>query len=162
FRFAAKLASRLRGQVKSLVEYAGTEEKHEDLVVGDASSFVHGVDAVEEADDLLLIEERDGCESRTAECVFDEHAELALAIERGRRAKEWMLLAAVDGVGDDVAHGFAKDELLGHAVNLLADGERADGFDDAVVEERDTAFDGVRHLHAVAEHAENVTGERGL
>src|SRR5580704_19632361 len=120
--------------MEALMQYAGAEEEHEDLVVGDASSFVHGVDAVEQRDDLLLIEERHRGEGWAAQSVFNERAELAFAIKCGGRAQERMLLAAVDRVGDDVACGFAEDELLGHAVNFLADGKRADGFDDAVVE----------------------------
>src|SRR5215469_6793326 len=118
---------------------AGTEEQHQDLVVCDASTFIHRVDAVDKPNDLLLIEEWDGGECSTAKCVFDKHAELALTVEDGGRAEERVLLAAVDGVGYDVADCFAEDELLSHAVDLLADRKRAYGFNDAVIEEGNTA-----------------------
>jgi hypothetical protein len=40
-------ASRL--QVKASMQDAGAGQDHQDLIVGDAGGFVHGVDAVEES-----------------------------------------------------------------------------------------------------------------
>ena len=73
-----------------------------------------------------------------------------------------MLLPAINGIGDDVAGRLAQDVLLRHAVNLLVRRLRANNFHDLVVEERHPPLDGVRHLHAVAEHRQDVAGQHGL
>src|SRR5882757_6394640 len=73
-----------------------------------------------------------------------------------------MLLPAIDGIRDDVADCFPENILFRHAMDFLIYRLRADDFDDMVVEKGDAAFDGMPHLHAVAEHGQDVVGQHGL
>ena len=73
-----------------------------------------------------------------------------------------MLLPAVHGVGDDLAGCLPKDVLLRHAADLLVHWLRSNDFHDMVIEKRHTPLDGVRHLHAVTEHGQDVAGQQRL
>ena len=73
-----------------------------------------------------------------------------------------MLVAAVDGVGQDGSGRLAQHVLLGHAADLLRHRQRAHQLDDVMIEERHAAFDRVRHLHAVAEHGQHVVRQLRL
>ena len=73
-----------------------------------------------------------------------------------------MLLPRVYRLRDQLAHPFAQHELLRHAADFLVHRLRRDELDDVVVEKRDAAFYGVRHLHPIAEHREDVAAENGL
>src|ERR1700744_2403987 len=118
--------------------------------------------AIQKGEYFLLIAERNRSEGRSAQRVVHQHAEFFLGIQRSRWAEKRMLLPAVDGIRDDIANGFPEHILLRHAVDFLTDRQRADDFDNMVIEKGDAAFDGVRHLHAIAEHGEDVVRKQGL
>src|SRR4051794_25027843 len=73
-----------------------------------------------------------------------------------------MLLTPVYGVADDIASRFAKHELLRRAADLLRDRLRADHFDHMVIEKWHPSLDRVRHLHAVAQHGQDIRGQPGF
>ena len=48
-----------RSQLKALLEHTGTGQNHQYLIVCEAGARIHVVQAVQQADHLFLIEERD-------------------------------------------------------------------------------------------------------
>ena len=48
---------RLDGWPKAFLENTGAEQDHENLIVRYSRPFIHGVEAIEDADNLLLTEE---------------------------------------------------------------------------------------------------------
>ena len=76
--------------------------------------------------------------------------------------RERMLLPPINCVGNDVAHSLAQHKFLRHAANLHADRLLADAFHNEVVEEWNATFDGVPHLHSIAQHGEDVSREDRL
>jgi hypothetical protein len=82
--------------VKPILKNARAGQDHQDLIVGYARTFIHGVQAVQKAYHLLLIEERDRSQDRAAECILHQRAEFLLGVQGGRRAQEWVLLSAID------------------------------------------------------------------
>src|SRR5215469_16560984 len=131
------------------MENARAHQKHQDLVVGDARTLVHGLQAVQKAYYFLLIEVRDRGKHRTAKCVLHERTESLIGIEGSGRAQKRMLLSPVNSIGDDVPNGLAKNELLSHTADLQGHRLRTEHFNDMMIEERHTSLDGVRHLHAI-------------
>ena len=82
--------------------------------------------------------------------------------ERRRRAQERVLLPAVDGGRQHRPGRLAQHVLLRHAPDLLRHRQRADQLDHLVVQERHPALHRVRHLHAVAQHGQDVAGSTVL
>src|SRR5215470_13467375 len=148
--------------MKPLMEDARADQKHENLIDSDARTLIHRIETVEEAYDLPLIEVRDRGKYGAAERVLHERTQSFLGIQGRRRTQEGVLLPAVDRVGDDVAGRLAKNVLLRHPTDLLVHGLRANDFHDMMIQERNAPLDGVRHLHAVAEHRQDIAWQRGL
>ncbi len=84
------------------------------------------------------------------------------------RSCEWILLALINLLRDERFARFPQDPLLNHpsACGIVADfhtgRESVDVFHEDVIEERRSAFDGVRHFHPVAHAGEDPIGEGAL
>src|SRR4051812_36026342 len=87
---------------EAVVNHAHADERHEDLVVSRAPTGIHGVNAIEQLHDLLLIEVGDGGHGAAAQQILYVDVEGLVGIECCRRAQEWVLLALIHGIGDNV------------------------------------------------------------
>ena len=64
--------------MKPFMQDARAHENHQHLIVGNARAFIHRFQAVQKADNLLLIEEGDRLKHRPAQRILHKHAERSL------------------------------------------------------------------------------------
>ncbi len=132
------------------------------MIIGYLRAFIHGVQAVKKTDDLLLIEKRNRGKDRAAKCVVDQRTQFFLRVQSGGWTEEWVLLSLVNRISDYVADGLAENLFVGHAVDFLVYRLGTKNLHDLMIEKRHATFNRVRHLHAIAEHIKDVTGQQRL
>ena len=148
--------------MKALLKDRSAHQDHQNLIDRNARTFIHRIHVIEKAYDVLLIEEGDRTENRAAQRILDQRAEFLVGIQCSRRAQEWVLLSPVHGISDEITNRLPQDVLLRHAADLLSHWLRADHFHDMMIEKRQSPLYGMRHLHAIAQHCQNVAREQSF
>jgi len=91
-------------EMEAVVEYACTQERHQNLVVSDARSFVHSVEIVEKVKHFGPVKEWHRAQDGTSKRVLQEDIKSTLLIECCRRAQKRMLMPTIHSVGNDISN----------------------------------------------------------
>src|SRR5258708_27172914 len=91
------------------------------------------------------------------ECVQQQRLQMA-AQPVMHRDVESLFLPGEDALRQLVLHQVAEEELQGSALNAVVSRKSGREFDDAVIEEGGTDFEGVRHAHSL-DFCEQLVGQ---